>query len=142
MMRRRYYNVFISHAWRYSEDYEGVIRLLEAAPRFKWKDYSVCCERSLAEPGEWLRRKQIKVLIAQRIALSSCFVLTAGMYVCYRRWIQDEIDLAIEMDKPIVAILARGQQRAPREIEDYADRICGWRSKSLVKAIRTAVRDR
>jgi len=140
-MSRRYYNIFISHAWDYTEEYDGVVRLLNASPRFRWKDYSVPEARPLATPENWVRRKDIKAGISRRIAQSSCFVLTARMYIHYRRWIQDEIDLAIAMEKPIVAIRSWGSVRTPADLEEYADRICGWRARSLVDAIRSAVRE-
>lgn len=35
------YNLFISHGWYYNYDYERLIHLLNNAPNFKWKNYSV-----------------------------------------------------------------------------------------------------
>ena len=35
------YDLFISHAWRYHEDYDRLVTLLNNAPNFKWRNYSV-----------------------------------------------------------------------------------------------------
>ena len=141
-MRRRFYNVFISHAWHRSVTYDGVVRLLNEQPRFRWRDYSVGEDRSLAGPDERVPTRTLKALIAGRIARSSCLVLTAGVYIGRRRWIQEEIDLAVEMDKPIVAVLTLGQKRLPRGLHDYADHVVRWRGSAIVGAIRAAARNR
>lgn len=35
------YNIFISHSWSYGDEYEKLKRLLDAAPYFSYKDYSI-----------------------------------------------------------------------------------------------------
>ena len=35
------YDVFISHAWKYSDDYDRIVEFLNKAPNFKWRNYSV-----------------------------------------------------------------------------------------------------
>ena len=37
----RIYNLFISHSWKYANAYERLIELLNAAPYFNYKNYSV-----------------------------------------------------------------------------------------------------
>jgi len=33
--------LFISHAWRYHDDYDRIVKFLKQAPNFKWRNYSV-----------------------------------------------------------------------------------------------------
>ena len=35
------YNLFISHSWSYSNEYEKLIAILDSAKNFVYKDYSV-----------------------------------------------------------------------------------------------------
>ena len=37
----RQYNIFISHSWAYTDAYEKLTKMLDADPRFNYKDYSV-----------------------------------------------------------------------------------------------------
>jgi hypothetical protein len=37
----RSYSIFISHAWRYDDDYTRMVNLLDRAPRFLYRNYSV-----------------------------------------------------------------------------------------------------
>jgi hypothetical protein len=40
-LQSREYKLFISHAWDYSDDCDGVVRLLNEEYGFKWIDLSV-----------------------------------------------------------------------------------------------------
>ena len=35
------YNLFISHSWAYSDQYDRLVSLLNAAPNFDYRNYSV-----------------------------------------------------------------------------------------------------
>ena len=40
MPQLKIYDLFISHAWKYGEEYDRLISLLNAAPYFYYRDYS------------------------------------------------------------------------------------------------------
>jgi hypothetical protein len=58
------------------------------------------------------------------------------MYVAYSDWIQTEIDIALEMGKPILGIVPWGSQRIPQAVQDVAEEIVGWNTDSIVGMIR------
>ena len=41
MPQLKTYDVFISHAWSYHEDYYRMVRFLDEAQYFYWRNYSV-----------------------------------------------------------------------------------------------------
>ena len=41
MPRLKTYDVFISHAWSYHDNYYRMVNFLNDAPRFNWRNYSV-----------------------------------------------------------------------------------------------------
>ena len=47
-----------------------------------------------------------------------------------------EVDEAMRMGKPIIAIMPWGQSYMPVELQAKATQIVGWNSTSIVKAIR------
>ena len=57
------------------------------------------------------------------------------MYATYSRWIQKEIDGAKEYDKPILAVVPRGQQRSAGVVVDNADDEVGWNKQSVISGI-------
>ena len=62
------------------------------------------------------------------------------MYVTHRYWIQKEIDIAKEMEKKILGISPWGSQRTPLAVTSSADEIVGWRTQSIIDAIRRLAR--
>lgn len=80
--------------------------------------------------------RELKTKISTQIAKCSCVVILAGMYVNYSRWIDFEIDTAIEMGKPIIGVRPWGQERVPKKVADNSDVMVGWNSSSVVRAIR------
>lgn len=136
------YDVFISHAWSYSERYEGVIRLLDTAsqnlPWFGYRDYSVPRNSPVVAPSEQVRVSILTDRLREQIRQASCVIVPAGMYVNNRFWIQTEIDIALtgfSRRKPIIGIRRRNQQRTPVELEQQCDRMVNWNSNSLATAI-------
>ncbi|EJB01741.1 TIR-like domain-containing protein (DUF1863) [Rhizobium leguminosarum bv. trifolii WSM597] len=136
------YDVFISHAWSYSERYAGVIRLLDIASSnlswFSYRDYSVPRNEPIIAPNETVRNSVLKGRLKEQIRQASCVIVPAGMYVNDRFWIQTEIDLALNAfmyPKPIIGIRRRSQQRTPVELERQANVMVNWNSNSLATAI-------
>jgi hypothetical protein len=136
LAKRRTYRLFISHAWRYTKGYNRLVDLLEAAPRFQWTNYSAPRARPAVDSrtavGKWALRTALK----DQIRPVHCVLIIGGMYVAYREWIQTEISIATEFDKPMVGIRPWGQQRTPQAVVDAVDQLVGWNTASIVSAIR------
>ncbi len=66
-------------------------------------------------------------------------LVLAGKYGSFSLWIQSEIEAAQENDKPILGVEPNGQQRIPQEVRNAAREMVGWRSESVIAAIRRVV---
>ena len=128
------YDLFLSHVWRREQnsEYYRLVKLLESASNFRWQNYSV----PEHNPLETQTDEQLRSALRRQIAPVNCFLVIAGMYVNHRKWIQEELDIATRYKKPIVAISPIGQQRVPVAVRDAAQEIVGWRTTSVVAAIR------
>ncbi|MFR3289642.1 MAG: TIR domain-containing protein [Lachnospiraceae bacterium] len=132
------YHIFISHAWRYGDEYNNLIRLLDSAPNFKYKNYSSPQDRPLQNLNatDANTKSEIKAAIARKLKPCSCVLVISGMYVAYREWMQYEIDLARIMNKPIIAISPRGNTLMPQAVSSVSRTIVNWNTSSIVSAIR------
>ena len=128
----RTYNLFISHAWKYSEDYDRLVDLLNRASNFKWKNYSVSVDNPLSGGS----KKKLAEEIIKQIRLASAVLIISGMYVSYREWIKFEIDYADKFDKPIIGIQPWGSSKVPFQVGRSAWEIVGWNTQSIVNAVR------
>ena len=125
------YNLFISHAWEYNEDYYRLENMLDNVEDFKWRNYSVPVHNAIDSNDD----QELEEALRNQIRPTSAVLITSGMYVSYRKWIQKEIDIAIDMDKPIIAVIPWGNQKIPQEVQNVADAIVNWNTFSLVGAI-------
>ena len=131
------YDLFLSHMWRSAQnsDYYRLVGLLNNASDFYWRNYSVPEHNPLGTQST----AQLRRALDRQISPVNCFLVIAGMYVNYREWIQKELDIAARYGKRVVAISPMGQQRTPaavRIVRITANEIVGWRTASIVDAIR------
>jgi len=132
MPRLKTYDVFISHAWNYHDDYYRVEKFLNDAPLFRWRNYSVPKHDPLQLPSTSALKDQLR----KQIRPVNVVLILAGMYVAHRDWIQFEIDFADAISKPMIGIRPWGQQRIPSAVTDAVDEMVGWQTTSIVSAIR------
>ena len=126
------YRLFISHAWKYKDDYDRLTRLLNEAKRFKWQDYSV----PIFDPINAKDDAQLRAELNNHISRAQVILIISGMYVNYREWIQYEIDVSKDYHKPIIGIEPRGSRRVPVDVRAVAATMVKWNTNSIVKAIR------
>ncbi len=133
----RNYNIFISHAWRYNEDYYRLEKFLDSAPNFSWRNYSVPEHDPVIDPKSDVGKKYLTTLLDNQIKPSQIVLIISGMYGVYSDWILKEIQISKKYSKPIVGIIPWGQERIPADIQNACDIMVGWNTDSIINAIRT-----
>jgi len=126
------YRLFISHAWRYHDDYTRLTHLLNNALFFIYANYSVPSDKKFDN----MTNSQLKGELRQQIRPVECVLVLSGIYVSYSSWIQFEIDYAKSLIKPIIGIKPWGSERTPSAVSDAANTIVGWNTSSITQAIR------
>ena len=126
------YDVFISHAWTYNSDYYRLVEMLNKAPNFKWRNYSVP-EHDPLKPKS---KKDLKEALKRQMRPANIIIILAGMYATHSDWIEFEIDYAEELNKPMIGVKPWGQQRIPKVVQDAVKEMVGWNTSSIVRAIR------
>lgn len=130
------YNLFISHSWSYGDQYDRLVDLLDNAPYFHYRNYSVPKDDPIHNANN---DKQLREAIKNQMAHASCVLVLAGVYSTYSKWINIEIDLAknsFYCPKPIIAVEPWGAESTSAIVKDNADRIVKWQASSIIKAIR------
>lgn len=127
-------SLFISHSWSYGDAYERLVALLDAAPNFQYKNYSVPKDDPVHNaPNVEALYKAIK----NQMVFCDVVLIMAGKYATYSKWIEREIQIAKkEYSKPIVAIRPWANEQVSSVVSDAADRLVGWNTSSIVSAIR------
>ncbi|MBQ9275545.1 MAG: TIR domain-containing protein [Succinivibrio sp.] len=131
-------NIFISHSWTYSNQYQGLLSLLNKG-NLDYKNYSVPKDDPIHTAGT---DKQLLDAIREQMVHCSRVLILAGVYATYSKWIDKEIQLAREFKakgnpKKIIAIEPFASERTSQTVKDAADEIVKWNSASIINAIKT-----
>jgi len=130
------YDIFASHAWRYGDDYNRLIGLLDAASNFKYRNYSRPEDRPLVDPATPVGKNILIEAIRRQIKPVNCVLIISGMYLNHSYWMQKEIDIARELRKPIIGIKPWGNVLTPVMVQNAADVMVAWQTSSIVDAIK------
>ena len=127
------YRIFISHAWSYNADYYQLVDRLDETRNFLYANYSV----PEHDPVDANNNTKLKEELREQIRPVEVVIILGGMYVAYSDWIQFEIDFAKELNKSILGVRPWGAAKMPKAVQDAADEIVGWNTRTIVSAIRS-----
>ena len=116
------YNLFISQLTLQNDEYERFIGKLEASQDFHWKNHSIASQTNKEELKEQIKSADVVVILS-------------GLYSKDNDLIQQEIDIGVELNKPIVIIRPYGMENVPGSIEEVASEVVGWNTPCIVDAI-------
>ena len=127
-------NLFISHSWNYGDAYDRLVKLLDAAPRFSYRNYSVPKDDPVHNAPTV---GALRAAIQQRMVFCQVVVVLAGKYATYSDWIQREIEIAkSDYSKPVLAVRPWANAQVSSVVVRAADRLVNWSTSSIVSAIR------
>jgi hypothetical protein len=130
------YDLFLSHAWRYNDDYYNLEKMLKQAPLFYWRNYSVPKHDPLIDPNTLVGRAKLIELLDGQVKPVNCVLILGGMYAAHSDWIKKEIEIAKSYKKPIIGVYPWGQQNMPLVVQNAANELVGWNTSTIVAAIR------
>lgn len=127
-------NLFISHSWSYGDAYDRLIDMLDEAPNFQYRNYSVPKDDPVHNAPN---AQALYDAIMNQMVFCDVVVIMAGKYATFSTWIQREIQIAKqEYDKPILAIRPWASEQVSTVVADAADKIVSWSTSSIVAGIR------
>ena len=135
MVKTRY--LFISHSWSYGDVYTRLCNLLNNAPYFSYRDYSVPKDDPIHNaPNE----QALRDAIIRQMNFTQVVLVIAGVYATYSKWINIELDLAKRhFGKPVLGIKPYANTNVSSVVRRDADLIVNWHTASIVDGIRQLV---
>lgn len=130
-LENRPYRVFVSHSWKYSDQRERVEEFLGDEDRLQWQNFSVPED----DPLDVENANDLRQQLYNQIQQANAVIVIAGMYVPHSTWIEEEIEMAVALEKPIIGVKLWGKERLPKLVREEADEIVGWQQRSIVNAI-------
>lgn len=124
---------FISHAWKYHDEYERLTGMLKDVPNFLFRNSSVPKTDPIPLP---ITDANLKAALDEQIRVANVVLILSGMYVAHSDWIGTEITIAAKYQKPIIGVAPWGQQRVPDIVQTASKEVVRWNTDSIVAAIR------
>lgn len=118
----RIYKIFISYTGEEDEEYLTFIQKLSSANDFEYENYGI-----IEKIDENDLREQIKP--------AEIVIILSGLYNKNKPLIKKQLDIAVNLEKPIVVIRPYGMENVPPELEEIAEDVVGWNAPCIVESI-------
>jgi hypothetical protein len=136
------YDIFISHSWRYHEDWMLLSKLFDAEKKIRWRNFSVPWYDPALDPNTELGARSIRNWLEGQIRPVFGFVLLDSVYgvKSARKWLDLEVELARAHAKPVIVLPAHGHATTSDEAKALADEAGQWDVASLLEAFERLTR--
>lgn len=131
----KFMNIFISHSWKYSNDYDRIKQFL-IDNDVDFRDYSVPYTDPIPTFGTKAQRdKQLWDQLDTQIKLCSCVLIPTGVYASHSDSIKKEVEIAQSYNKPIIAIRRWAAEEESTIVVNAATYHVNWNGKSIANAV-------
>jgi hypothetical protein len=139
-MAERMYDLFITHAWRYHEDWTRAGELFDQFLGSSWRNFSVPWYDPALDPNTEVGNRLVYRWLEQQIVPTCGIVLLSSVYdnKSARKWVALEVDLARKYQKRIVGLPHFGADAMSLEAAQLVDVQCLWDAKQIIEALDAA----
>ncbi len=137
MTARKMYDLFITHAWRYHDDWTRLSGMLDQLPGLAWRNFSLPWHDPAMDPNSEVGGRFIRDFLETQIIPVHGVILLSGVYAIKsaRRWLDFEVELARRLGKPIIGVPALGAVTVPDEVRALCDVVVGWDAAAIIAAL-------
>jgi len=126
------HNVFVSHAWGYSDDADSLRRLINDRAYF----HCIYSDVGKYEPINSNDADYIKRRLREKIQCAHVMIGMAGVYASHSEWMQWEMDTAIKYGIPLIGVIPWGAERVSTAVSSRAIEMVRWNTESIITALR------
>lgn len=134
------YDIFITHAWRYHDDWTRMGEMLDTCAGLKWRNFSVPWHDPAMDANTEIGGKFIRNWLESQIIPVCGVILLNSVYETNssRKWIDFEIEMARKHGKPIFAVPTYGETSVLPEVSKLSDEVVQWDCRAIINAINAA----
>lgn len=143
-MADRQYDIFITHAWRYHDDWTRLCERLDQSPAIAWRNFSVPWFDPVMDPNTETGMQMVHRWLESQIMPAAVVVLLTSVYAVKsaRKWVDLEVAMARRHGKPIVGLPAFTDTEVPADIRSMVSAIAPWDVTALVETFERVLQMR
>jgi hypothetical protein len=136
-MSERTYDLFITHAWRYHDDWTRVSELFDQFLGSSWRNFSVPWYDPALDPNTEVGKRLVHRWLEQQIVPTCGVILLASVHAnkSARKWVELEVDLARKYQKRIIGVPPFGAATMTPDAAALVDIQCPWDAGQIVAAL-------
>ena len=137
MIKQKTHDLFITHAWRYHQDWAKLCELLDNTPGLAWRNFSLPWHDPAMNPNSEVGGAFIRNFLETQIIPVHGVIFLAGVYAINsaQGWLDLEIEIARKHNKPVIAVPPYGETVVADKIRAFCDGSAGWHAEELVAAL-------
>ncbi|MGD9536745.1 MAG: TIR domain-containing protein [Alphaproteobacteria bacterium] len=137
MTYERTYDLFITHAWRYHDDWTRMGELLDAAPGLVWRNFSLPWHDPAMDANTEIGGRFIRQWLESQIVPANGIIFLAGVYEVNstRKWLDLELELAHKHGKPSIAVPKSSGGEIPPDVAERVSATCPWDAVTIIATL-------
>jgi hypothetical protein len=131
------YDVFITHAWRYHDDWNRISSVLDNLTGFKWRNFSVPWYDPAMDPNTKVGGDFVRNWLESQILPCHAILFLDSVYSVRsaRKWLDAEVEMARASGKPIIALPSFGAPGVGMAVASMVDAVIPWDGGVVAQAI-------
>ena len=131
------YDLFITHAWRYHDDWTRLGDLLDRTPDLSWRNFSVPWYDPAVDPNTETGTRFVRKWLESQISPVAAVIFLGGVYAAKsaRRWLELEVEMARRRSKPVIALPMFGEVQFPSDARALVDDVVAWDGREVIAAV-------
>lgn len=131
------YDLFVTHAWRFHEDWTKFTELMDKMHGLLWRNFSLPWHDPAISPNTEAGGRFIRSALESQVIPVHVVILLAGVYEIRsaRQWVDMEIEMATKHKKPIIGMPAINKDSIPTELLELCDASSRWDGAQLIGTI-------
>lgn len=128
------YDIFITHAWRYHDDWKRMGDLLDESPGLSWRNFSVPWHDPAMTPNSEVGNRFIMTWLENQIIPVNGVIFLSGVYnvKSCRKWLDIELEMARKHKKPVVCVPPFGKNTVCQETRELCDQVVSWNVDEII----------
>jgi len=140
------YDLFLTHAWHYNDDWQGIVAMLDNYIPGKWRNWSLPWHDTSIERHTPEGKAALVKLLEGHIAMASAILLlpeTRSM-PDGQMWLDKQLEISAHFSKPVIGILALDAPKLgffnrksgfPENLDRHVDELSARNAAEIIKVV-------
>jgi hypothetical protein len=131
------YDLFLTHAWYYTDEWQGMVALIDEYLPGKWRNWSIPWFDTSIDRFSEDGKATLEKLLHGHISMASAILLLpeAGHTPDGRMWLNKQLTIATRCSKPIIGVLPPSNGTFPDHLKSHVSRIVSRDAREIISAV-------